>query len=207
MKILLFDFDGVITDTFEFCHGIENMRHPLTQEEYRAMFEGNINEAIRQTHASAPERMQFDYFAFYTPELLKRQPYEGMREIIQTLAKTHELVIISSAISSSIDAFWTMGGLRQEFKEILGKDVEESKIKKIQDVLLRYHASPEEAVLVTDTLGDIREANKCAVRSIAVTWGFHPFETLQKGNPYQIIDRPDQIIQTIQSMDRGASRS
>lgn len=200
MKIILFDFDGVIVDTFSFCHRISNMKSPVTEEEYRARFEGNINDAIKQREPR-PTTTPFNFFEKYTPELLLCQPNPELTQVIQTLAREYTLIIISSTISQSIAEFLDLHHLRGYFKEILGNDVEKSKIKKIQDILQRHNIPPSETVFVTDTLGDIREAEACDVRSIAVSWGFHSIETLEKGNPYKIITRPDQLLEAIRSVE------
>lgn len=199
MKVILFDFDGVIVDTFSFCHRISNMRSPVTEDEYRARFEGNINDALKKVHRDSAN--PFDFFSKYIPELMLCRPNMELADIIKTLARDHVLIIISSTISQPIAGFLELHGLKGLFNEILGNDVEKSKVKKIQDVLERYGIKPSETVLITDTLGDIREADVCGVRSIAVTWGYHPVETLELGNPYKVIQRPDELPDAIASME------
>ena len=199
MKVILFDFDGVIVDTFSFCYRIMNSRDPLSEDAYRAKFEGNINDALKKP-VQNPQAKPFDFFGQYNPELMVRQPNEEMVKVIKELARSHTLIIISSTISSSISQFLEMQGLADAFKEILGNDVEKSKVKKINDVLQRYGIKPTETVFITDTLGDIKEANVCGVKSIAVTWGYHRSTTLEKGSPYRIIVHPNMIIETIQMM-------
>ncbi|MBP6945327.1 HAD family hydrolase [Patescibacteria group bacterium] len=201
MNVILFDFDGVIVDSFSFCYRIIHTRDGITEDEYRARFEGNINDAPKKLVQSATSTTPFDFFEQYTKELLTQQPNQEIVPVIQKLAQAHTLIIISSTISPPIASFLELHNLKQYFKEILGNDVEKSKVKKIQDVLQRYNLQPSETVLITDTLGDIREANQCGVKSIAVTWGFHPVETLEKGQPYQIINTPIEIIDAIKSAD------
>ncbi len=200
MNIILFDFDGVIADTFSFCYRIMNSRDSISEDEYRTRFEGNINDASKKP-AQNPQAKPFDFFGQYHPELMACQPNEEMVKTIRELARNHTLIIISSTISSSIAEFLEMQDLMNVFKEILGNDVEKSKVKKINDVLQRYKIKPTETVFITDTLGDIMEAKACGVKSIAVTWGYHPTETLEKGNPFKIIDHPNKIIETIRSME------
>lgn len=199
MNVLLFDFDGVIVDSFDFCYRIIHAREGITKDEYRARFEGNINDAPKKKNID-PNAKPFDFFGLYTEELMNTQPHEEVVYIIRELAKTRTLIIISSTISDPIRRFLEKHQLASAFKEILGNDVEKSKVKKIHDVLERYHLLPSETVFVTDTLGDIREARICGVESIAVTWGYHPTETLKKGNPLKIVDHPNEIIETIRSL-------
>lgn len=199
LKVILFDFDGVIVDTFAFCHRIANMRSPVAEEDYRARFEGNINDALKKVDRSRSP--SFDFFGHYVPELMLCKPKEELADAIKTLARDHALIIISSTTTPPITEFLALHGLNDCFKEILGNDVEKSKVKKIQGVLDRYGITPSETVFVTDTLGDIWEAEACGVKSIAVSWGYHPVETLEKGNPYKVIHRPDELLDAIASME------
>lgn len=197
MNVILFDFDGVIVDSFPFCYRIIHTRDDITEEEYRARFEGNINDAPKKPVQATASITPFDFFGQYTKELLIQQPNQEIVPVIQKLAQAQTLIIISSTISPPIASFLELHNLKQYFKEILGNDVEKSKVKKIQDVLLRYSLQPSETVLITDTLGDIKEANQCGVKSIAVTWGFHSKERLEKGQPYKIINSPSEIIEAV----------
>jgi phosphoglycolate phosphatase len=199
LKVILFDFDGVIVDTFAFCHRISNMRSPVAEEDYRARFEGNINEALKNVNRGLTPH--FDFFGHYTPELLLCRPNAELAKAIKTLARDHVLVIISSTTTGPITEFLTLHGLRDCFKEILGNDVEKSKVKKIQGVLNRYGIEPSETVFITDTLGDIREAETCGVKSIAVSWGYHPIETLERGKPHRIVTHPEELAETIESLE------
>jgi phosphoglycolate phosphatase len=199
LKIILFDFDGVIVDTFTFCHRIANMRSPVSEEEYRSRFEGNINEAVKKTDRGGGPR--FDFFGHYTPELMLCRPNSELAGVIKTLARDHDLIIVSSTATAPIAEFLKLHGLMDCFKEILGNDVEKSKVKKIRGVLERYGIEPGETVFVTDTLGDIGEAEACGVRSIAVSWGYHPAETLERGKPMKILEHPRELVEAVESLE------
>lgn len=205
MKAILFDFDGVIVDTFSFCYRIMSERYGgITEEEYRAKFEGNINDALKkrqETQPADPSAKPFDFFGQYTPALLACEPNQELVGVVRDLAARYPLVIISSTISSAIDQYLTRVGLREYFQEILGNDVEKSKVKKIQRSLEVYEMKPSETIFVTDTLGDIKEAHMCDVRSIAVTWGFHSEETLLKGKPFKVVHKPAQLLEAINSFE------
>ena len=196
MKIVIFDFDGVIVDTYGFCYELINAISPVTHEEYKKRFEGNINDAMKKVAPKGLSNGTFveDYFL----ELTKCTPYAEVVDAIKILAKKYTLIVISSTVSPAIDTFLTTNNIRECFQDILGNDIEKSKIKKIHMVFEKYSVSPEDCVFVTDTLGDIKEAKHCGVRSIAVTWGYHTRETLEKEKPYAIIDDKKGIVQKVQ---------
>ena len=79
----------------------------------------------------------------------------------------------------------------------MGGDIHRSKVAKIQMILKKHGIKPAEAIFITDTLGDMREAIKCGVLSIGVTWGFHEKERLQKGNPFVIVETPQELPKAI----------
>ncbi len=90
--------------------------------------------------------------------------------------------------------------IKKYFSDILGTDVHKSKIVKIKSLLEKYNIKPENAVFITDSLGDILEGNECGVKSIGVTWGIHHRETLEKGNPIIIIHSPMDLLTTVQNV-------
>ena len=61
-------------------------------------------------------------------------------------------------------------------------------------ILNRYRCTAEECLSITDTLGDIVEANVLDIPTIAILDGFHKFETLKKGKPLAIIKSLKEIF-------------
>jgi len=173
-KVVIFDFDGVIVDTFDFCYQITKINNPkLTSDEYRTYFEGNINDAKKV------EKTDFDFFAHYTPRLQKKEPIEEISDVIKKLSEKYTLVIVSSTITPPITEFLKKHNLLEYFSDILGNDIAKSKMVKIQMVLDKHNINAKDCVFVTDTLGDIKEADNMNVRSIAVLWGYHDMDTLK----------------------------
>lgn len=198
-KIVLFDFDGVLVETFEMCFALSLRQYPgIDRDTYRDFFDGNVYEAIAKREKELPRREQFDYFEVYQPLLMKHAPVKGIQKMLHALASKHPLIIVSSTINSPIQDYLSMHNLSKYFAEVLGSDFEKSKVKKIQDVINRYGVDAKNAVFVTDTLGDIREAEKVGVASIGVTWGFHPKERLEQGSPAAIIEDPDLLLAAVE---------
>ncbi len=191
--MIIFDFDGVIVDTFSVCYGIRNKVHPISEEEYRAHFEGNINEAIKKINKPI-----LNFWDQYIPLLMGSKPNEDMVNLIKKLSKKYSLAIVSSSISQPIKSFLESCGIDTCFEDILGNDVDHSKVKKLQMILDKHKVQPADVVFVTDTLGDIKEGQILGIKSIAVTWGFHHLHTLQKGNPYRIVTTQKELFESIE---------
>jgi phosphoglycolate phosphatase-like HAD superfamily hydrolase len=83
--------------------------------------------------------------------------------------------------------YFVRNGLAEIFTEIMGLESHRSKIDKFKMLLSKHGLQDTECVFVTDTLGDILEANKVGLRTIAVDFGFHDRERLAQGRPWKII--------------------
>ncbi len=197
MKHLLFDFDGVIVDSFEVAY--ETMLHfqekEVTRDQYRKLFYGNIYDA------SDPEIKIVDikeYFDLYEPKLLELSPVEGMTNVLKEANEHgHTISIVSSSMNKPIHLFLEKYNLSKYVGDVYGVDDEKSKVKKIHTALTRQSAQPNESIFVTDTLGDIREATEATIQSIGVSWGFHDKETLLQGNPFAVVESATELLTTL----------
>ena len=202
-RIVLFDFDGVIADSKALAYEVNKMICPhLTEEDFRKRFEGNINDWQEPNHTSEC-RLDIDFFALYAPKLKEKTAVvPGMDEVIAKLADSHILIVVSSTITSPIQEFLNMHELSRYFREIMGSDVHSSKVEKIKMVFSKYTAEPADCVFITDTLGDMREAEKTEVGSIGVLWGFHDKDRLLRGNPFSIVEKPENLVSAAQNYFR-----
>ena len=199
-KIVLFDFDGVIADTFDICYDIVAGTHrSLTKDEFRGFFEGNIYEAEEKLIKEGKFPNEEEFFAKYTPQVLEMRPIEGIPEVLEKLKEAYQLVVVSSTITSPIQRYLEKYDLVRHFDWIMGGDVHKSKTVKIKMVLAKYKVKPEDCVIITDTLGDAKEAAKCNVKSIGVTWGYHERERLEKGDFFALVDKVEELIPIVQS--------
>ena len=88
------------------------------------------------------------------------------------------------------------------FFDIWGNDAAESKVAKFQMIFKAHNSSPTNSVFITDTVGDIREAQSLSIPTIAVSWGYHSHELLEQENPTFLMDRPEGIPDNVASLLR-----
>lgn len=199
-KIVLFDFDGVIVDSFEISYQLGLADNPTwTKEQQKNLFDGNLYEEIGKLKESGFVGNDEEFFKKFTPLLMELPPVEGMAHTINELAKNYQLVVVSSTISSPIQGYLDMHKLDRHFDWIMGGDVHKSKVEKIRMILREYNVQPEDCIFITDTLGDMREAAKCNVQAIGVTWGFHERERLEKESFYKLIDAVEELVPAVHS--------
>ena len=202
---MFFDFDGVIADTNDIAAEIGRIVCPtLTDEDHKRKFDGNINDWFTGDfeHTDAC-RHDLDWWELYLPLFEKAHPFPGSIRAVQDIGENYRMAVISSTISSPIMEFLKRFDAAEYFDDIFGNDVHTSKVEKINMLFARYELAPEHCVFVTDTLGDMREAEKAGVASIGVSWGFHDRARLEKGNPFKIVDHPHELPEAVDAYFAG----
>ena len=196
-KTILFDFDGVIVDSFqpafEVSRDIRKSWMDFTKDDYRKCFEDNPYDAFAKIDKNKKVATE-KFFKIYIPRFLKLLVIEGIVDILRCLSKKYKLIIISSTVSSPIREWLTGHNLIHCFTEIMGSDVHKSKVEKMKMIFKKYKILANDCVFITDTLGDLREANKMGINSLVVTYGFHDKDTLKKGNPVGFIEKPQDMV-------------
>jgi phosphoglycolate phosphatase-like HAD superfamily hydrolase len=196
MKAIIFDFDGVIHDTFAFHKkkieafaGVE-----FSEDEFRDIHNGNFfvhkNDKLKDTD-------WFKYRDHVYKEMSNMKIKDETREALVGLSKNHELFIISSGGTKMILDYLKNNDMKDIFKEVIGMDIYRSKLDKFGVIFAKYRLSPIDCIFVTDTLGDILEANMLNIRTIAVDFGYHKKEILSKGNPFKIVSSVGQLLEAI----------
>jgi phosphoglycolate phosphatase len=194
-KMVIFDFDGVIADSFWLAHKTAQKKFPgITNDEYRSGFEGNIVEW--EKNVSRPQ-IDIDFDAELEKEMHLVEFFD-VEEAIVELSKKYRLAIVSSGATAAIRSYLEREGMLGYFPDILGWDVHASKHIKIQSLLEKYSVLSKDSVMVTDTSGDVREAEMAGVDSIGVSWGFHEMHRLEKVKTFRVIHKPEELVPTIE---------
>ncbi len=190
---IIFDFDGVIADSFELIYEIWKSNYPdLTKEEYCGIMNLPADDPLRLSFNNRKGTGILEDFSFqneYSKKLKELRLTEIKRRALENLSKEYILHIISSVNTQTIKNFLDLNGVINCFNEVLGRDVEISKVKRFQMLFEKYNLNSEKVIFVTDTVGDMEEAKEVNIKNIvAVTDGFHKKEDLEKSNPKYIIN-------------------
>ncbi len=197
-KAVIFDFDGVIADTFEFHRKYlkKYLGISISKKEYQDWQRGNVYDGKGKISSEDLIR----YFKMIEEDHHEVKIFDGMNDLLKKLNEDYNLFIITS--SSNIN---TINWLKKEniydcFTEILGVEFDKSKVVKFNHILEKYKLEKDDVLFVTDTSGDVFEANKVGFKSIAVTWGFHDREILAESEPFAYADDVEELSCKIESL-------
>ncbi len=195
-KIVMFDFDGVIADSWcaqkgAFVHTLRShgLHDFATSATFRDLLDANWFEALLE--AGVPEevvaQMEQGFGALETPEL-----FPGMAEVIERLAEAHPVIVITSSSTADVERILEERQVRG-VTEVIGGDVEPSKTLKIRSVRRRFGES-REAWYVCDTTGDVVEAREAGAATVGAGWGWHGEERLLGAGPDRLARRPSDLL-------------
>lgn len=109
------------------------------------------------------------------------------KEELLKLGESYDLFIISSNMEQALNSYLKNNKISHIFKEVLGVESHKSKIHKFKLLKKKHGLNKNNSLFITDTLGDILEANKAGVKTIAVDFGFHERARLERGKPHKIV--------------------
>ncbi len=206
VKVIIFDFDGTLADTFDAIARICNRLaeefgfKPASPEDIVQLRNLTSREIIKRSGVSI----------FKLPFLLNKVKKElnneiktlnlvlGIKEcLIELNASAYQLGIITSNSPDNVNLFLQKNGLEGIFKFIRSGTTIFGKNKVINNFLKQEKLTSAQVIYVGDETRDIDAARKSNIKVIAVTWGFNSKEVLAKQNPDFLIDHPSELIEAI----------
>ena len=195
------DFDGVYADSFEALFKINQLAMrtvgiSITRDDLRRWFEKNIKQSKREliTDDEQYQRMAEKFFEHDGEIYSQVRLFDFAPDLIKGLNRIADLVVASSTRDVLIEDLLSRHQLRQYFSSIFGgKGL--SKKKMFEKGVKQLDTSPREVFFITDTVGDLKEAQEFGLKTIAVTWGFHGRELVKTAQPDVIVDSPEQLVE------------
>lgn len=192
-KLVIFDFDGVLADTFHTFYPLlrDSMKYIdllLTPNQYRDFFIGNVHLGLKgfigndEKYKIAMEFRNSNYDKYYNDKRHKAKLFPGAIKFLKEISKNYVLTIASSGREDNIKNLLEENGIKNLFSLILANSAT-SKESMIKEILDKFEAKPEETIMITDTVGDLKVAKKMDLKTAAVTWGFHSARILKSEKP------------------------
>jgi len=198
-RVLLFDYDGVIVDSFEAvcesfleacqAHGFTQLRG---RQDFLRLLDANLYEGLMA--AGLPGSAVVPILKTMDARQAVRRRYtffHGMPDVLARLAQEHVLFIVTSNHSTIVADFLSRHGMHC-FRDILGADTERSKARKIQQVMARYPG--QQCYYIGDTKGDMLEGAQAGAHTVAVAWGWHALAHLATAQPTHLVHSPAELL-------------
>jgi phosphoglycolate phosphatase len=184
---IIFDFDGVLADTYDMVSeiydtilvefGIDRSKFPS----YRELFEADYTITLAKLGIISAEDIKQCVNIYYREAGKKKiKLFKDTVHVINALSKTHKLAIVSNTSKSLIENILNEHQLSKHFDYVNGNEAGLKPNKKPYLLCLKsLNVSPHEAFFISDMNEDLTGARAVGLRTVGVTWGFHPKEKLR----------------------------
>lgn len=206
MAAIIFDFDGTIADSFDYCVNFMAKQAgspPLTADQKASLHGLSLFKIARRL--DVPWRRMPTLLhkgrKHMAPVLHNVEPFPGMAETIRNLHdEKHTLYILSTNTEVNIHKFLTRHRLNSSFAEIYAGVGMFGKAPALRRLLREQHIETRKAVYVCDELRDVLASQSIGLRSIAVTWGFSRAADLKDRKPTGIAHSPEDIVDIVSGL-------
>lgn len=178
--------DGVLFDSIPFARLVFIERHPgVTEEMYDEIHSGNFHEAAaKYAHlkADASEEEEARFKQEYSVRKGQSKMFEGVWEMLTELHDAGYVVVLNTnAYERNCLPLLENSGIKDFFSLIASAEMPRDKTEKFGIIQNKYGADIKDMVFVTDALGDVKDAEKAGVSTIAVTYGVHDEAHFKRG--------------------------
>ncbi len=205
MKLVIFDYDGVLVDSFEATMKIYldisnefKLNLPESPEYFKELFELDWRETIKKLKLY--EKKKLDKINEIYINGLKKydyliKPYPNINHVLEKLSEKYTLAVASNNIRQELEYRLNKFNLIKYFTLVLGE--EDGELKPSPDLLLkcmkRLNASPKETSFIGDMDGDIKAGRAAKIgKIIAVTYGFHEKHKIKDADV--IVETPEELL-------------
>lgn len=201
-KVLLFDFDGTIADSFEnFLQIAEVLAKKygfptISRDEVEKLRSEDARSLIKKLN------IPFYKIPFLARDMKKMQkdtmsqihPIEGLPEVLQELKKiSYTMNVLTSNGEENVRLFLKNNSL-DIFDHIYAEAGIFGKDAMIKKFLKMHHLQKEDILYIGDEIRDIHACKKAAIKIISVTWGFNSKEGLIKNSPDYLAETPSDLL-------------
>lgn len=201
-KVIIFDFDGTIADSFDAVFNISNRLADEFGYPHTALEDVHKLKSLSSREILRRSKVPF----FKLPFLLRRlrielnreiaglQPIPGIKEALLELKhQGHHLGIVTSNSRQNVMAFLKAQMMDDLFDFIDSGLTLFGKGRIIQQILRQNRIDPANVIYVGDETRDVEAARKIGIKVIAVCWGFNSCDVLAAQNPDALILQPAEL--------------
>ncbi|RHV84025.1 HAD family hydrolase [Clostridium sp. OF09-36] len=215
IRCCIFDLDGTLLNTLDALTYTTNLTlkefdyGPVGEEQVKQFvgdgYRMQVKRALQYcgdeklTHYEEALSVYMKLFAEHC--LYHVRPYDGIRELLETLKKQgiHIAVLSNKPHARTVENIESVFG-KGYFDVVAGQKDE---IPKKPDpagvnlILEQFGCKPEECLYFGDTNTDMQTGLNAKAHTVGVTWGFRGREELEAFHPDFVIDEPQTVIEKI----------
>jgi phosphoglycolate phosphatase len=210
VKVIIFDFDGTIADSFDAVWQISNrlaaeFGYPVTRPDDISQLKNLSSKEIIKQSKLSPLKIPFLVRRLrkeLSREIPHLQMFPSMEPVLRSLKQQgHCLGIVTSNSRENVLAFLSAQNLADLFDFVESGLALFGKHKVLLRVVKRQGLDLADMIYVGDETRDIEAARKIGIPIISVTWGFNSSEALAAENPDFLIHQPEELLET--PFDKG----
>jgi phosphoglycolate phosphatase-like HAD superfamily hydrolase len=205
-KLIIFDFDGTIADSFDICFdGVNELfeergwkKVPKNQKEKAREF--SAKDVLKYFKVS---NYQIAFIARKLFRIIERdfhkvKIFPELRKTLKALKKQDfKIVILTSNIKRNVEPFLEREEIKDLFDDYYYKSGIFSKDRLINKLVKKYKVKKRETILIGDEIRDIKASKKSRIKMVAVTWGFNNKKALEKNNPDYLVEKPEDLLKIL----------
>ncbi len=202
IKMLIFDFDGTIADTFAHTMKITNILSDefkfkkVHDHEIEFLKGKTIQEIIK--HLNVPILQIPNIVAKARSELLKDiesiEPIEGLKQILPLIKQANvQMGILTTNSKENVEKFLKTNEM-EIFDFIHSTSRVWGKNHGLKKLMQQHQFTSDDLLYVGDETRDIEAAKKAGIKVVAVTWGYNSLAILQAFSPDFIAHTPDELF-------------
>ncbi len=211
MKLILFDCDGTVLDTFKLIEKVVfktfEILYPdyqMTLEEAHSFFGPYIVDTLKNyvnTEDELNKALEVYQQCYDELSLEWTTVYDGMIELLEYLkSKDYKIAIVSNKDSKVVLEGLVGCKINQYFDIIVGADLMKyAKPDPCGIYMAMEKFNTKEAYMIGDTTTDIQTGLNAKIPTIGVTWCVTTKEELLKAKADHVVDHPSQIISILEA--------
>ncbi|NTW89441.1 MAG: HAD-IA family hydrolase [Candidatus Moranbacteria bacterium] len=196
-KVIIFDFDGTIADTFPvFVEFARSEGFDFSPEETEELRNFSMRDVIAKLDISMWKVLFLaSKFHGYFQKASPRVPlFEGIVDVIRDLRESgHTLAIVTSNSRSNVENLLNRDGIYDCFETIHSERSLFGKARPLRNIMRQLRALPNDAWYVGDEVRDVEAARGAGMRSLAVSWGFNSESALRASHPDSLAFEPSEL--------------
>ena len=210
IKILIFDFDGTIADTFHSMIEISN--HLAGEFNFKRIEAHEVDEYKDKTSQEMLKLLKVP--TLKVPRIARRakselnkriatiKPVSGLKEILREIKSLvlpdgrqgYKMGILSSNSTDNVNKFLKAEDM-DFFDFVLTSSRFWGKNHGLKKLILQKGYAPQDILYIGDETRDIEAARKSGIRVAAVTWGYNSSKALKSFRPDYVLHSPLELLQ------------